>query len=494
MDRNPLRPSTQEAIGERVRSLAIEAGARPRTHGFTRMFPDLTGPAHVLPDGVATRDRLLALAAAMAERADGASPPRCRSDGDSDLPAAYTYLLQFVLNDMVWARQAGASPEQPAWEMGWSLDIDALVNRRSGRLDLDSLYDAPRDPADVRRMLVGMVSPAQVGLQRTPRKAEANDLPRHARSLAPERDRQVRMGDTRNDEMLIPSQLHVAFLKAHNTLVDGGLSFQEARAALRRRYRWMVLNDLLPRLCDPKVLASLAATPHEGWAAQRSTEIAVPVEFAAAAFALVPTMARASYDYNENFRNIERAILSTRHALGGAGRGGEGLPAHWIIAWEGFLPLEAMAPQRARSIDTQLAGSCDAAEAQARHLLLKGYALGLPVGQAVAARLGLPALRGEALLACLPPGQRAAAAPFAEATPLWFYILAEASDPAGPAGAHLGPVGSHIVAETLLTMARQSQLGAGQDEGAQSEKEPAFERFTLCDLVLLAADQDLFSA
>lgn len=487
MDRNKARPTTQEAIGERVRSLALEAGARPRIQGFSRMFPQLAAPAHLLPESLATRDGLMALAATMAEEDDAPCEPRRKSDGDSDVPAAYTYLAQFVLNDMVWERRAGRAEEAGPARLVPLENLGGLVNRRSGRLDLDSLYDAPRDPADVRRMLVGRVSPSRCGLGRPERKADANDVPRHPRSLHPGRDREARVGDPRNDAMLIPSQLQVAFLKAHNTLVDGGLSFQEARLALRQRYQWMVLRDLLPRLCDPQVLADVMERGPLAWTVERSAELAVPVEFAAAAFILAPTMARASYDYNPSFRDAERGVLGTRLALGGDGRAEGGLPEHWIIAWEGFLPLEAMAPQRARALDTQMAGPADTAYAQ--HHLLKGYELALPTGQAVAAHLGVPALKGEALLAALPERQRAAAVPFAEATPLWFYILAEAGDPAGPAGAHLGPVGSRIVAETIWTVVRHA-------EGSilAPDQPNTFERFTLADLILLAEDQDLFYA
>lgn len=486
MDRNPVRATTQEVIGERVRSLALEAGARPRDHGFARMFPELAGAAHRLPNGLETVDRLLALAATMAEEGDAPAQPRARSEGDSAVPAAYTYLIQFVLNDMVWERRAARPAAGAALELGPLESLDGLLNRRSGRPDLESLYDAPRDPANVQRMLVGPVAPSPCGLPRPARKADLNDLPRDPCNRNPGRDRQARMGDARNDANLILSQLNVAFLKAHNALVEGGLSFQEARAALRRRYQWMVLNDLLGRLCDPQVLAEVRGQGPRAWPEARPGELFVPVEFAAAAFVLAPTMARASYDYNAGFLNMERGALATRIALGGAARGCESLPEHAIISWEGFLPLEAMAPQRARALDTRLAGPADAAAATAQHHLLKGFQLGLPTGQAVAARLHLAPLRGEGLLAALPEAQRAAAAPFAEATPLWFYILAEAGDPAGPAGAHLGPVGSRIVAETLWALARQSEAALAEPQGGLE-----FERFTLSDLVLLAGDQDL---
>lgn len=485
------RPSLREAIGERVRALALEAGARPSDHGFCRMFPNLTGEAHLLPLGPRTLKDLSRLAAAMAEPEAQSQPPRLRSDGDADLPAAYTYLVEFVRNDLVWERRAhdeSWAPDQtgaPAFAPLGSLA--GLLNRRSGCLELDSVYDAPRDPAVVRRMLVGTTAPKRKGspFARAPRMGDGNDLPRHPRSIDPARDRTARMGDTRNDANLILGQLHVAFLKAHNALIASGLSFEAARRALRQRYQWMVLFDLLPKLCAPDALEEVMAEGPRLWHVDRPAALAMPVEFSAAAFVLAPSMARATYDYNANFRQMDRGTLATRAVLGAGGRGPDALEETHIIQWDAFLPLRAEAPQRARRLDTLLAGAGETVEALATHHLLRGVRLGLPTGQAVARHMGLRPLRDDTLLAALPDHQRVAALPFCEATPLWFYILAEAGNPEGPAGRHLGPVGSRIVAEALWNLVRHSDasiLAPGMI--------PDLQHFSLCDLVLLAAEQD----
>ncbi|MFS8036885.1 hypothetical protein ACI7BZ_07970 [Xanthobacter sp. AM11] len=479
------RPSVRDAIGERVRSLALEAGARPSDHGFCRMFPALAAEPHRLPGGAHLGRDLLRLAAAMVDPAAPA-PPRTRCAGDSDLPAAYTYLLEFVRNDLVWQRRPPEDGAPGGAAFAPLASLCGLLNRRSGGLDLDSIYDAPRDPGAVRRMLLGGLAPGGAGAPaRPPGKGAGNDLPRHPRSRDPARDRTARMGDTRNDDMLVLGQLHVAYLKAHNALVASGLSFEAARHALRLRHHWMVLFDLLPRLCAPEVFQEVMCEGPRLWRVARPGELAMPVEFFAAAFVLAPSMARASYDYNCHCRDLERGALATRAVLGAAGRGPDSLPEHMVIAWEGFLPLQATAPQRARRLDTRLAGAPQTVEATAARHLLNGYRLGLPTGQAVARHLGLRPLRDDTLLAALPEEQRVAALPFCEATPLWFYILAEAGDPDGPAGAHLGPVGSRIVAEALWNLAFHSQASI-LAPGAL----PDFERFSLSDLVLLAAEQD----
>ncbi|MEP9355162.1 hypothetical protein ABLE93_16365 [Xanthobacter sp. KR7-65] len=483
------RPSTREAISARVRTLAIEAGARPSDHGFGRMFPALQLPGHRIADGPQALNDLTRLAAAMGRTAEAATgrPPRLRSPGDADIPAAYTFLLEFVMNDLVWERRpAEEIAAAGAPDYGPIGALSSLFNRRSGCLDLDSVYDAPRDPAAVRRMLVGEVWRDPFGEPPLPpRKSMRNDLPRHPRSADPGRDRQARMSDTRNDSSLPLSQLHVAYLKAHNALVASGRSFETARRALRQRHQWMVLFDLLPKLADPAVVEEVMAEGPRGWRVERPGALFIPVEFWAAGFALAPSLARPSYDYNRHLLDAEPAALATRATLGPAGPGPETLPANRLIAWEGFLPLEAEAPQRARRIDTILAGAGETAEAVAMRYLLRGYRLALPSGQAAARHLGLKALRDDTLLAALPEGQRTAALPFCEATPLWFYILAEAGDPEGPAGRHLGPLGSRIVAETLWTLARHSDASILAPGEACD-----FDRFTLSDLVLLAAEQD----
>lgn len=483
------RPSTREAISARVRSLAIEAGARTSDHGFGRMFPALATPACGIGEGPRTLRDLARLAAAMGACAEAPNglPPRRRAEGDADIPAAYAFLVEFVLNDLVWERRP-VEEAQAAGATGFAPigTFSTLFNRRSGCLDLESVYDAPRDPAAVRRMLLGDVWRDPFGEPPLPpRKSPRNDLPRQPRALDPARDRAPRMSDARNDLSLPLSQLHVTFLKAHNALVATGRSFEAARRALRQRYQWMLLFDLLPKVADPAVVEAVMDEGPRLWRRDRPGDIFIPVEFWAAAFAIAPSLARPSYDYNPRLRNVEAPALSTRAALGPSGSGPDGLPADRIIAWEGFLPLEAEAPQRVRRLDTVLAGAPDTVETTALRHLSRGYRLGLPSGQAVAQHLGLKPLKDDTLLAALPEAQRVAALPFCEATPLWFYILAEAGDPAGPAGKHLGPVGSRIVVEALWTLARQSDasiLAPGDHRD--------FDRFTLSDLVLLAADED----
>ena len=100
--------------------------------------------------------------------------------------------------------------------------------------------------------------------------------------------------------------------------------------------------------------------------------------------------------------------------------------------------------QMARKIDTHLAGGLqflpgvsDGSTKLALRNLLRGKAMGLPSGEVLARRLGRQPLSREEL-------------ELEQDAPLWYYILREA-DILGE-GENLGPVGSTIVAETMLGM------------------------------------------
>ena len=70
------------------------------------------------------------------------------------------------------------------------------------------------------------------------------------------------IGDPRNDENLILSQMHLAFLKFHNALIDHVRStgsatrsvFEEARRLCRWHYQWMVVHDFLPSVVGQDTL------------------------------------------------------------------------------------------------------------------------------------------------------------------------------------------------------------------------------------------------
>jgi len=441
------------------------------TQDFGFLFPELQqNPDNLLPESRATRDALVELGRVMLDE----NPT---SGEDTDIPAAYTYFGQFVdhdttldlvsaeLPDLVDPDLVPLSPEQ--------IEND-LQNGRTPTLELDSVYGlpAPRDPQNSRKMRIGTVSEFS---NRPPGKDDFNDLPREGRSNDPEHDRAALIGDARNDENTIIAQLHVAFLRAHNQLVDGGRTFGAARRVLRQHYQHIVLHDFLRRIADPQIVDE--TIQQNRVYDPDPDDIFMPLEFSVAAYRFGHSMVRAEYPFNLNFQPAFLEQLFTFTALSGQLGEFDTLPENWIIQWPNFVDVDEPAT-RTRRIDTKLVEPLftlpdlrgrPRQENRARlavRNLLRGYLLRLPTGQAVARALRQK-LSGVRDIPVLGPNrirngaaspdqvQKLEAGGFLERTPLWYYILAEAA--LLEHGQRLGPVGSTIVAEVLVGLIRRSE-------------------------------------
>jgi hypothetical protein len=487
---------------------------------------------NLLPVSRETRDALVDLGEAMAEpfvepsEVGGPNDPFDRDpERDAKFSAAFTYFGQFVDHDITLdqnAQPGSTPPIQPDLEpLLLEVIREETKNMRTGVLELDSVYGrpAPKDPQDTRKMLIGKVAkledppfPEEKPLLRPPetgpKKADENDLPREPRNEGDFlHDRAALIGDPRNDENTIIAQLHVAFLRAHNRLVDEAAPpnrFRKAKRRLRRHYQYIVLHDFLKQIADPVIVndtieRNRVYDPDED-------EFFMPLEFAVAAFRFGHSMVRAAYDFNLNFNKSDQPrtrpatldFLFTFTALSGQlgeelglqAPNTDTLPENWIIEWENFFDPQGRASlSKARKIDTQLVeplqhlqtmkgeeeGEGDperlAAKLAVRNLL-RGYQMRMPTGQAVARALrkklkgvrDIPVLtpeqleknakrvndkQAQVLKSELPGGTK-----FSERTPLWYYILAEAA--ILRKGQSLGPVGSTIVAEVLVGLVRRS--------------------------------------
>jgi hypothetical protein len=262
------------------------------------------------------------------------------------------------------------------------------------------------------------------------------DLPRNDENVA-------LIGDPRNDENRIISQLHMLFARFHNRIADDLGSFEKARKRVLRHYHWIVLNEYLPMILG------------DSWKGPRKHfrpkgEPFIPVEFSGAAFRFGHSMVRPSYGI---------AALPLDESQPGPGgidlfpdlQGFRRLETCRQIAWERFFKLAARGPQKSLKIDTRLAKPLfalpfEGERALARRTLLRGIMLGLPSGQTLAKALGRPALDEEDLLLDgVPEPMREN---LTHSTPLWYWILCEAAKK-GIDGKHLGPLGALIVGEVL---------------------------------------------
>ncbi|MEN3332209.1 MAG: hypothetical protein V7641_1574 [Blastocatellia bacterium] len=479
-----------ENLIEGKNSVPVEAGAANPAPGngvagtppaikFGRMFADLT---RFRPDN----KKLIELGKAMLHGPDLGEHP--------DLLAGYTYLGQFITHDMTFDHKREMLPEpvdevtkiQQDRTLALSLETLYGIGKPS---DNASLYDDHAALPERTYFKVGVTDPETEGGASC---SYRNDLPRV------KNQNKAMIGDERNDANLALAQLTVAFLRFHNRVVDHLKSnnhlnedtlFEKARKMVVQHFQWIVLKDFLPKIIETEVLESVLEPVLKDARENRPRNLDgkwpfIPVEFSVAAFRLGHSMVRSAYEWNRNFQTpnpksrngavppSDLFLLTGRD--GTMGEGGGALPSRWIIDWTRFFDFNgfngiANNPKfnLARKIDTSLSPglrsfkdfiSTVIADPDLRSLpvldLIRGSRLGLPTGQDVAGALKVDPLAATKI-ANGPHQEILKTHHFDEQTPLWYYILKEAE--VLHEGKCLGPVGSRIVAETVIELMWVSQ-------------------------------------
>jgi hypothetical protein len=494
-------PETMRAIfasfahhGKPLRGL-MSTPKSPSFQGrFGRMFRSLPAATYGTSDAE-SRLALMTLGEAMTSDFDA---PKDGLDGEeSGIPALYTYFGQFIDHDITF---------DPMTTLIQHSDPDALTDFRTPALDLDNVYG--RGPGDQpymydnsgRRFLLG--DKLDNG---APDLARNNATP--ARAL---------IGDPRNDENSIISQLQALMLRFHNRVADdnSALDFPSLQKIVRWHYQWVVVNDFLPRIVSGSVLGALKTG---GKYDQKKLEFYhwkndpfMPVEFSVAAYRLGHSMIRPGYRLNDDDATL-LPIFPIPGTIPGAPAGGisPGLTGFQAMAknrgidWGRFIDIGAPRPyggdpddvqpptadmkkrlQFAYRIDTSVvtpvsvlppAVAPDTPRSLAQRNLLRSFELGLPTGQNVAKAMGVTPLTDDQIIigkAVDKPDKGDVLGPISKLSnlsafwgkcPLWTYILAEAattqtsvSIPVTPANKvntpQLGSVGGRIVAEVFLGM------------------------------------------
>jgi hypothetical protein len=441
------------------------ARAQPSRFGF--MFPELQTKKDLLPEGPETLRALVKLGKTMIDTETG------NKTFDSTIPSIYTYFGQFIVHDLTF----DSKPLRLFEEDVESLkpfsreEIDAIENRRSGLLNLESVYGPMFDdnkscpvPRAGDKMRVEIAANGQV---------PGTDLPR---AVLPPHKAQI--ADHRNDRNLLISQLHLAFLNAHNVVVNDHASYDEAQILLRRRYQQLVINDFLPRVVNAKDIqwASKNRIFNPPW-----KKFFIPVEFSAAAFRFGHAMVRSTYFYNAVRKMVRLPDLEMPEALSGYHH----LITDWLVDWTPFLSdgvnlARNLAPRVVEPIAEFLDHSSPAPTnggPPKRPILslsvidlLRGYLFRLPTGQAVARRLGVTPMTDDQLIEVAAAVSTEQAAVLKETgllqhTPLWYYVLAEAAHSQHGNGNRLGPIGGRLVASVLLEAAARSRAALPKEEG-----------------------------
>jgi hypothetical protein len=436
----------RHAVGDPRGSDVVAVFGRAKEARFGTMFKDL--PAFAPDDAL-----LSSLAASMTEARDVSDDIVPDGLDNVAMPSGYVYLGQFIDHDMTRDTTPLTTRNN---------DPHALTNFDTPKFDLGSVYG--QGPAGNPELYES----DRKHLKLVTNALGVRDLPRDAKGVA-------LIGDPRNDENLIVSQLQQAFILLHNHFLDGDAkgNFARAQQLTQWHFQWVIVHDFLPRLVGQELVDSLVVTTAGKIRAKTAfyrpgnpNKPMMPIEYSVGAYRWGHSGIRPEYEMHQSQMSPSPTVLpifSTDPDPVNARdlRGSRPLYPDAQIDWNYFFELPGVdAPDDrnyARLIDTQVARPLlqlpdsvvahtpDAVLALAERNLLRGKRLGLPAGQDVAARMkktvpSLPDPLTNDELGLPDPGWSGKA-------PLWFYCLKEAEL---LGGTQLGPVAGRIVAEVIL--------------------------------------------
>ncbi|TDC98075.1 peroxidase family protein [Actinomadura sp. 7K507] len=374
------------------------------------------------------------------------------------VPAGYTYFGQFLDHNITFQADATFDP---------GLDPAKSPNYRSGRISLEHVYGLGPQTQSFQYYDNDKVGKFWIDPART------YDVPRNKEDVPI-------IADPRNDNTVITIQLHLAFMKFHNAVVDIVKAkdkhekelFATAKQTVVWHYQWLVLHDWLSKIIRKDVFDALLArkakffTPDPG-------PVTLPVEFTVAGYRL-------------------HSLVQERYRLNGTKEGQlfhfrkpfSKLAEDERIDWSYFFHTkDTRKPQYSKKFDGKVVhtflnmpGPIDTPIEWLENLtesmtipgsnppeefvplrsiavrnLLRGKAFGLPSGQAVAKKVieayGLRETPRSNKDLGLDAGT------FGDTAPLWYYIMREGATGAEK-GTTLGVVGSVIVGEVIFGLLR----------------------------------------
>jgi hypothetical protein len=352
--------------------------------------------------------------------------------GEDDAPslgtvaAGWPFFGQFIAHDITADRSA----------LRADVDASRLKNARSPQLNLECLYgDGPVG----HPFLFQRNDPAKLLTA-----ADGRDVQRNSEGTAI-------IGDPRNDSHVLMSQMHLAFVHAHNALVDRCRAahvpepqvFETASRDLRWHYQTAILREFLPSLVGEELVETLLRDGPQSY--RPDGQPYIPLEFADAAYRYGHSQIRHAYSLNGTSQPmpIFPDLIGFRP-----------VPPEQSVEWPLLFDAPGRPPAaRAKKIDGRLVSALialpvamtgDAEVAEFHSLavrdLERGRGVGLPSGEVIARCLNEEPLSADEV--------GAEKAGWRGETPLWYYVLREADVRCG--GNRLGPVGARIVGEVLV--------------------------------------------
>jgi hypothetical protein len=460
-------------------------GMKDRPHApentFTRMFPELppfasaTDAARDQAKKLGEKGGLMDALDILTDPIQSILNPAVFSPNNPDNPnmtAGVTFFGQFLDHDVT------LDPRSPLLE---KTNPGKTTNFRTAAFDLDSLYGSgPKESPELYDLSSGdikfRIEPLPNPELASRKGAVRFDLPRDSNNNAI-------LGDSRNDEHVILAQFHLAMLRFHNAVIDhlrkdpaladqsAEEIFKLAQRQVRWHYQWIILHEFLPLTIGQERVDDILKKGLRFYEVGKRNPT-IPIEFSVAAYRFGHSQVRPSYRLNFGptvtpaapfFAFIFDDTQDPNDLDPIDLRGGK-RAARRFVDWQTFFNFGDGNVRPNKLIDSKLSsvlmllpGSrgpapglpADGVQSLASRNLMRHVNFGIPSGQAIARRIGVPALT---------PTQLDMLKPFdmEKSTPLWFYILKEAELMEN--GLRLGPVGSRIVGEVFIGLLKADEL------------------------------------
>ncbi len=435
-----------------------------REDRFGRLFPELS-PAYTRPD-------ILIEIGRVGGKMDGKSS----NDRTDTVPVGMIFFGQFVDHDVTL--DASTTFDTVIDNPG------EIANVRTPTLDLDCVYGLGPEaqpylydqsvvggnpgPFAGVKLLTGADNPGQSGLNE-------HDLLRSPNNRAI-------IGDPRNDENRIISQIQLAIIRFHNLVAETlqsetGMGGHDLYEAARRQttwhYQYALVHDFLVAICGKPVVERILGCGRQVYCTNAPF---IPVEFSVAAYRFGHSMIPMKLQVRKGGARFELFGPELGQGFNPVG------DPETVVDWHELLDTpEGRQVERAQKLDLKLAGDLldlpfinPAAPAQEKSLatrnLMRGNAFLLPGGEKIAQAIGCPQDQIDRVLDRIEVLNGDLGR---DGIPLWLYLLAEAevigraeANGSTTEGEGLGPVGATIVAEVLIGLLElddHSWLGANRN-------------------------------
>lgn len=410
-----------------------------RAGHFGRLFPEL-------PALYTSPDILRALGAKNGPMDGGANANRT-----SSVAVGQVFFGQFVDHDITLDTSSSFNKVNQA---------TSIRNVRTPTLDLDSIYGNGPEASPYLYVQTGdfggiklLTGEDGTGVTQDPTLAN-EDLARSSQGTAI-------IGDPRNDENRIISQMQLAMIRFHNNVADhlsaeysGHELYEETRKLVTYHYHWAVINDFLVDMCGASVVWDILHNGREFYCLDETPYI--PVEFSVAAYRFGHSMVPQKIQVQKG--ESAKELFGTTLGLGFKPLASE----DGIVDWhELFHTSENRQVQKAEKLDTQLATDLlalpfitNGENSLATRNLLRGQSFLMPSGENIALLMGRPETE---IKKVSDKADASSNNTLSGKTPLWYYLLTEAEEIGRETSSGsfdkaegLGPVGARIVAEVII--------------------------------------------